>query len=82
MSRNLLLLKEADTYDVVHRTQLRTLFLPEIPTSQVRKTVPPQEDPPVLALKPDAAPSDMPIAGPIASDEVKEESDAEESKRE
>ena len=55
INRNLSLLKEADSYDVVSREQLQQMFLP-IPT-----VLPAQTEPSTSALKPEAAPSDMPV---------------------
>jgi uncharacterized LabA/DUF88 family protein len=60
VNRNLSLLREADTYDIVDRRHLQSLFLP-IPESTT-----PQQEPSVSALKP-AGPSDMALEGTIVS---------------
>jgi uncharacterized LabA/DUF88 family protein len=52
---NLSLLREADSYDVVPRSELQRMFLP-VPDAPA-----PQQEPLASALKPDAAPSDMKI---------------------
>jgi hypothetical protein len=57
--KNISLLREADSYDVVHYTELQQIFLPQL------QALPPQEEPPAAALKEDAPPSDREVRTPI-----------------
>jgi uncharacterized LabA/DUF88 family protein len=66
INRNVSLLREADSYDVIPKLELQKMFLP-IPDGPI-----PQQEPLPSALKPDAAPSDMTVKGPIASDQSKD----------
>jgi uncharacterized LabA/DUF88 family protein len=82
VNRNVSLLQEADTYDVVARQHLQSLFLPEaqvLPSAEIQA---PPKEPPVSALKPDAEPSDMALEGPIVPSEPKEGLDGEEVENE
>jgi len=80
-NRNLSLLQEADTYDVVARQHLQSLFIPEISVPPITEMLTPQKEPPVSALKPDAAPSDMNVEGPIVSPDPKEGLDEAEAEK-
>jgi uncharacterized LabA/DUF88 family protein len=66
VSRNVSLLREADSYDVVPRPQLQQMFLP-VPHAPIL-----QQEPPASAFKPDAAPSDMSIEDSITPDQPKD----------
>lgn len=74
VNRNVSLLREADSYDVVPARQLQQMFLP-VPGAPIS-----QQEAPASALKPDAAPSDMTIEVPTASDQPKNPSVAQPEK--
>jgi uncharacterized LabA/DUF88 family protein len=67
VTRNVSLLREADSYDVVPYTELQRIFLPPLQTPPSQE-VPPTE-PPAAALKEDAPPSDMEVETPIVVEE-------------
>ncbi len=75
VTRNVSLLREVDSYDVVPRPELQRMFLPvsDAPISQ--------QEPPASALKPDAAPSDMTIEGPIASGQPEDDPNVEQTEK-
>jgi hypothetical protein len=74
VTRNVSLLREADSFDVVPGPQLQKMFLP-IPDAPI-----PQTEPPASALKSDATSSDTIISG-TASDQPKDPN-AEETEKE
>jgi hypothetical protein len=67
VARNVSLLREADSYDVVSDHGLQRMFLPilDMPVPSIPAH---QQTSPASALKPEAAPSDMTIEKPMASD--------------
>jgi uncharacterized LabA/DUF88 family protein len=65
VTRNISLLREADSYDIVPEIQLQEIFLPVLLQQQDA----PSADPPAAALKEDAPPSDMEVKAPIDVEE-------------
>ena len=65
VTRNISLLREADSYDIVPEIQLQEIFLPVLLQQQDA----PSADPPAAALNEDAPPSDMEVKAPIDVEE-------------
>ena len=66
VTRNISLLREADSYDVVPYPGLQKIFLPPLQTEPPQA---PSAEPPAAALKEQAAPSDLVIKEPILVEE-------------
>jgi uncharacterized LabA/DUF88 family protein len=71
VNANISLLREADSYDVIPRSDLQDMFLP------VPEMPPPAIEPSASALKPEAAPSDLAVAGEYSEDEAEASTQAE-----
>jgi uncharacterized LabA/DUF88 family protein len=74
VNRNISLLREADSYDVVPEQELQQIFLP-VPT-----VLTPRPEPPASALKSDAAPSDMAVEEPSDTDQSSDPNDVQREK--
>jgi uncharacterized LabA/DUF88 family protein len=68
VARNVSLLREADSYDVVPRANLQQMFLPVPAVPPAAPTPSVAHEAGVSALKPDTAPSDMAVGTPTVSE--------------
>lgn len=82
ITRNISLLREADSYDVVSRSDLQMMFLPPLGESQPGEIPTPTSPRSDSILKPEAPPSDMEVdeAGPIFT--VRSDDDSSEQEEE